>query len=451
MFSKSKKKTKENSLMPFNTSSFTQTQNTITTTTGGITTTTRIERSSFQEYRSSSSITSSSLNSSSSGFTRLSNDRSSLPKSAFGNPIHNYNANTKSVPPLKYNSNELQKRIEYKPTNDAKPFPTTNTSFGSQLNQIKPSASNVLNSSNSNNVPLSRFQLNQTNPKPIVTTFSNVNQLKSNLNDSKNAFNNELNEKLKIKVKATGIYLGDGSKIPSYDTRSSRNRGKLLLINNIDFKDEKKKRSGAEVDQVNLVAVFKQIGFDILQYKNKTKAETERIVKSFASDSSLKKYDMCVTVIMSHGTTIDAQTVIETTDEKELPTEWVVQQFHGDICKGMNGKPKIFIFQCCRGDKSNSVLHTDGKPFQAPRKVQDILISYSTLPGFAAYRDPTLGSWYIQGLCKVFMEHAHDTHIEDLLKIVDDELKKVDAGPNHRQTSNYDNRGFKICYLNPIK
>lgn len=71
------------------------------------------------------------------------------------------------------------------------------------------------------------------------------------------------------------------------------------------------------------------------------------------------------------------------------------------------------------------------------------------IAGFVAYRSPKSGSWYIELLCKVFMEHACDTDVETLLKIVDSQLEntKMDG---LRQTSNYENRGFnKLCFINP--
>jgi hypothetical protein len=50
--------------------------------------------------------------------------------------------------------------------------------------------------------------------------------------------------------------------------------------------------------------------------------------------------------------------------------------------------------------------------------MSDILIGYSTLPGFASNRDVFLGTWYIQAICEIFMENACDTDVEDMLKMV---------------------------------
>nr|XP_022907703.1 caspase Dronc-like [Onthophagus taurus] len=256
------------------------------------------------------------------------------------------------------------------------------------------------------------------------------------------------NNLLEIKVKKTGSYRNN-SKVLTYYTQSPKNRGILLLVNNIDFREKRRIRNGAIVDQANIVELFTQLGFVIVEEKNKTKSEMQEIVQSFASNPDLYKYDMCITIVMSHGGKINGQTVIESIDEKNLSTKWIVEQFYGYNCKGMIDKPKIFIFQCCRNpinvDKDS---YNDSYSVQRRREIEDILICYSTIEDFSAYRDPRLGSWYITDLCQVFMEHAHDTDIERLLKMVDQKLRDR----NHKdiwQTSNYESLGFKLCYLNP--
>jgi caspase-like apoptosis-related cysteine protease len=63
-------------------------------------------------------------------------------------------------------------------------------------------------------------------------------------------------------------------------------------------------------------------------------------------------------------------------------------------------------------------IQADGSSSVLLRTMSDILIGYSTLPGFVSNRDKYLGTWYIQAICEVFMEHACDTDIEDMLKMV---------------------------------
>ena len=60
----------------------------------------------------------------------------------------------------------------------------------------------------------------------------------------------------------------------------------------------------------------------------------------------------------------------------------------------------------------------DGYSSVVLRSMSDILIGYSTIPGFASNRDKYLGTWYIQAVCEIFMEYACDTDVEDMLKMV---------------------------------
>lgn len=80
----------------------------------------------------------------------------------------------------------------------------------------------------------------------------------------------------------------------------------------------------------------------------------------------------------------------------------------------------------------------------------DIQICYGTLPGFKSFRDPNDGSWYIQVLCDVFAEHAHDTHLADLLKIIGNTMSTRRTEQMHIQTVSNTDRGFyKTLFFNP--
>nr|CAH7733444.1 unnamed protein product [Callosobruchus chinensis] len=79
-------------------------------------------------------------------------------------------------------------------------------------------------------------------------------------------------------------------------------------------------------------------------------------IKSFRKDSSLKNSDICVVIIMSHGTNINKKEVavaggyteVIGVDNKGLPIDEVLNEFSGEMCQYLKGKPKIFFFQCCR-------------------------------------------------------------------------------------------------------
>lgn len=52
------------------------------------------------------------------------------------------------------------------------------------------------------------------------------------------------------------------------------------------------------------------------------------------------------------------------------------------------------------------------------RNYEDMLIVYSTIPGFVSYRDEYNGTWFIQILCEVFMNYAHKVHVRELFDMV---------------------------------
>ncbi|KAF5273981.1 hypothetical protein FQA39_LY01097 [Lamprigera yunnana] len=267
-----------------------------------------------------------------------------------------------------------------------------------------------------------------------------------------NLFNNTLEvpgEAQSIDVKRSTKFLDDPLllKEPFYKTRS-KNRGKLLLINNIKFNNEHQ-RDGAELDELNLIKVYKSVGFEVEKHQNLSLTMMQNKITNFRNNKSLGKFDIITVIVMSHGvgTEQSESTAIVSTDGKYLGTEWIIGQFNNSDCKHLQDKPKIFIFQCCRGEKFNEVQH-DSVPVSRPRGVSDILIAYSTIPGFVSYREPTRGSWYIRSLCKIFMEHAHDTDVEKLLKMADGKLSNLEAN-GQKQTATFINRGFKTCYLHP--
>lgn len=47
------------------------------------------------------------------------------------------------------------------------------------------------------------------------------------------------------------------------------------------------------------------------------------------------------------------------------------------------------------------------------------------------------------------MEHAHNTDVERLLKMIDKELMELKSSQGSLQTATSQSVGFKICYLHP--
>ena len=79
-----------------------------------------------------------------------------------------------------------------------------------------------------------------------------------------------------------------------------------------------------------------------------------------------------------------------------------------------------------------------------------MIIAYSTIPGYASLRDHDRGTWFVQSLVEVFMNHAHDTELVDLLRMTSERLSHFTNEMGEKQTCNIEMRHlYKRIYLNP--
>lgn len=117
----------------------------------------------------------------------------------------------------------------------------------------------------------------------------------------------------------------------------------------------------------------------------------------------------------------------------------MLKLFNNRFCPILKGKPKIFIVQACQGERRDRGVRTqtDGKNLSASEsqvsssvewvagpppenlpETEDMIVCFSTVPGFVSNRDTEHGTWYIRSLCKVFMEQAWNTDLIKLLQRV---------------------------------
>ncbi|XP_032904231.1 caspase-9 isoform X1 [Amblyraja radiata] len=242
-----------------------------------------------------------------------------------------------------------------------------------------------------------------------------------------------------------------------YDTvyRMEANpRGCCLIINNVDFQPNShlKSRMGSDVDCKSVENLFEMLSFKIIVRKNLTKQLMLEELKSLAQKNHAH-FDCCVVVILSHG---NQDRVTSKAPHRQfpgaiygvdgtppIPVQHIVSYFDGLHSPTLREKPKIFFIQACGGeqkdtgfhtaeemdwapDKSSetSSLQTDATPYRAedePDAVSslptpsDILVSYSTFPGYVSWRDKKEGSWYIKTLVRVFSEFAKEEDLQTLL------------------------------------
>ncbi|XP_076285376.1 death regulator Nedd2-like caspase [Lasioglossum baleicum] len=290
------------------------------------------------------------------------------------------------------------------------------------------------------------------------------------------------NEPLQIQVQKSTEFL-DGPVYEMVERYPMRNkpRGLVLIITNIHYKySYKEPRSSAAHDEENMRNLFEQMGFRVISLFDLSKRQFVEKVREFSQEKLLRHVDSCFVIVSSHGN-VNSQyevTEIECVDNnpesdlrsaKTILCKDILDYFTAEACPHLAGKPKIFIFQLCRGDKKQrSVIEprhtTDISNFhsidemagpktnsgETIRNYEDMLVAQATLPGHVAFRDKITGSWFIQILCEVFMNYACKSHLQDLLTMVDSRLKIQRTMQEECQTLTVTSIGFnKHCFLNP--
>ncbi|XP_040564695.1 caspase-3 [Lepeophtheirus salmonis] len=257
-------------------------------------------------------------------------------------------------------------------------------------------------------------------------------------------------------------------------------RGYAMIINiNSYDNDVLEERKGSSKDVENLSDLFEHLKFITKIVENPTRKEFMREVRSFAEDSDHEKIDMMALAVLSHG----RNGMIITHEGAKVDTEWIYSQFNNQKCPLLKGKPKFFIIQACRGDETDKAILQGQKnrlesfsPASRKRRPptsvdtdtqyagsssyiedlgrarptwEDIVIAYSTIPGYVSIRDRESGTWFIQSLCQTFFQHAHENNLIDLLMKTSEVLSRYSNEKNEKQTCNIELRHmYKRLYFN---
>ena len=233
-------------------------------------------------------------------------------------------------------------------------------------------------------------------------------------------------------------------------------RGQVLIISNENFKSLSK-RDGSSKDVENLKSLFTQLHFDCHVCKDLKALAMDDKLQRFAQKVEHREAEMGVIIVLSHG----GEDGICGYDENFLKTEDILKRFTGDNCPGLLNKPKLFIFQSCRGierDRGTKVKTDDPKE-EETAIWKDMFVIRPCAPGLVALRDEIKGSLLVQTLCKVFSQRSWELDLVDLVNQVTKDI--LEAKPRKevthsgklepmRQCVSYESIGFyKRLFFNP--
>lgn len=236
----------------------------------------------------------------------------------------------------------------------------------------------------------------------------------------------------------------------SYPMRSQPH-GWCLIINNVDF-ENLRRRSGSDLDAEQLEKLFTKLHYNVKVCRNQTAKQLKDTVFKFATMDDHKIADSTVVCLLSHG----LEGHIYGRDGVLVSIPDLLAMFNGYTAKDLIGKPKLFFIQACRGsDFDHGADVTDSGPnaeveeyhvrrataellsaafpsdkaetFVEPETIPaeaDMLVAYSTVPGYVSWSNLQKGSWFVQALVDVFNAYAGKEDVVSMLVLVNGKVAK---------------------------
>ncbi|XP_035697248.1 uncharacterized protein LOC118430471 [Branchiostoma floridae] len=182
-----------------------------------------------------------------------------------------------------------------------------------------------------------------------------------------------------------------------------------------------------------------------LQFFHQVSQDMLREIERFSKLDDHKDRSCCIVFLMSHG----QEGCIMGRDGQRVKLKDIFRLFDNIHCESLLGKPKLFFIQSCRGANvdrgtvpprdvpdavgvlkeqtlSRQLFGPMGVGEDVPDAARcvdqptrtDMFFGYATQEGNMAFRNETQGSWYIQAMDQVFRQHAKDTHVADMMTMV---------------------------------
>lgn len=209
-------------------------------------------------------------------------------------------------------------------------------------------------------------------------------------------------------------------------------RGICLIVNNDKFDRcvNMPDRVGSQADISNVYKAFHFIDFHCLLVQNVTVRQLRRLMHDIANKNH-SEFDCFACVLLSHG----EEGQIFATDGL-VRIDDLLAPFKGDVCGSLAGKPKLFFIQACRGNRLDSgttvtTVDTDDQTDSSDTRVEktqripaeaDFLLACSVVSGYYSWRNSRSGSWFIQAITSVFLEHGRTM---DLMRMLTRVSRKV--------------------------
>lgn len=260
--------------------------------------------------------------------------------------------------------------------------------------------------------------------------------------------------------------------------------GHCLIINNVEFEpqSELSNRKGSNIDCDKLERRFKALNF-IVEVKTNLRQRQIKHELDTLRKKDHSQYDCCVVIMLSHGTEVSHNRfpgAVYGVDGQYVPVQYITNFLNGQHCPSLQGKPKLFFIQACGGGERDTGFEMSPDEIELPSlggaddqtdaiptssssdslsmsdepdarvtlpSPSDILVSYSTFPGYVSWRDTESGSWYVETLDRILEENAATDDLVTMLMMVNHEVSQNSAKGLYKQMPGSFNFLRKLLYF----
>ncbi|KAH9376430.1 hypothetical protein HPB48_021122 [Haemaphysalis longicornis] len=121
-------------------------------------------------------------------------------------------------------------------------------------------------------------------------------------------------------------------------------RGFCIIINIYYFED-RSAREDTKLDVERMEELFEALYFSVHSHSNLTADEIKKVLTKVAVEKQHRNAECLVVVLSSHG----HKHVLYGTDGYYVDLQQIYDLFDNNNCPALQGKPKLFFIQACRG------------------------------------------------------------------------------------------------------
>ncbi|XP_050738134.1 uncharacterized protein LOC127009273 isoform X2 [Eriocheir sinensis] len=224
-------------------------------------------------------------------------------------------------------------------------------------------------------------------------------------------------------------------------------RGYVCLLGYGSFKGRPDLNlEGSETDAHNLANIFSKMGYSGRAHFSLTAKQTRQQLADLRDNKMLEQAGCAVFVISSHGA---SRRHFLTSDMQTIDTQWVLDFFKDSQCPSLKNKPKLFIWNLCRGhlqEESGRGGSQGEVSSRVDEPLRDVMCLEAASGSFSWHSFSEDGTPFIGALCRTLARHAATKELTQLYR---DFLQEyTDVAPY--AVPQLTNHGFsKRFYFNP--